>query len=184
MTRREFIDELSLLLADLPDKERLDIIADYTEHFLNGIEDGKTEQEIAEQLGSPKAVARELLAGYRIHQAQTHASATNIGRAILATLSLGFFNLLFVLGPFMGLVGVLIAFYSVAATLLVVPVGFIFFPPNMMETSENRLLLLFGGMASIGLGGMMSIGLLRLTVWLYRQFLRYLQFNVQLIRGK
>lgn len=184
MTRREFIDELSALLADLPDKERLDIIADYTEYFLNGIEDGKTEQEIAEQLGGPKTVARELLAGYHIHQAQTHASAGNIGRAILATLSLGFFNLLFVLGPLMGLIGVLIAFYSVAATLLVMPVGFIIFPSHILETSENRLLLLFGGMTSIGLGGMLSIGLLRLTVWLYRLFLRYLQFNVRLIRGK
>ena len=56
MTRREFMDELGLLLGGLPDKERLDILADYTEHFLMGMKQGKTEQEIAESLGSPRLV--------------------------------------------------------------------------------------------------------------------------------
>lgn len=184
MTRREFIEELNALLADLPDKDRLDILSDYTEHFLIGIEKGKSEHEITEQLGSPKTVAREVWAGYRIHQAQTDASIGNISRAILATVSLGFFNIVFVLGPFMALIGVLIAFYSVAVTLLFVPFAFAFFPPLLADISENRLLMLFGCLTSVGLGGMLFIWLLRLTVWLYRQFLRYLQFNVQMIRGK
>ncbi|MDF2680058.1 MAG: hypothetical protein K0R47_1248 [Brevibacillus sp.] len=183
MTRREFMDELGSLLSELPDKERLDILADYTEHFLMGIQDGKSEHEIAETLGSPKGLARELLAGYRIHQAQSNASVGNMTRAIIATVSLGFFNLIFVLGPFMALIGVLVACYGVSVSLLVAPLGMLaqYGVPNL---SHERLFLLFGSLASVGLGGMLVIGLLRLTKWLYRQFLRYLQFNVQMIRGK
>jgi uncharacterized membrane protein len=183
MTRREFIDELGLLLSDLPDKERLDILADYTEHFLIGMQQGKSEHEIADALGSPKLLAREMLAGYRIDQAQSNASIGNMSRAILATVSLGFFNLVFVLGPFIALIGVLVALYAVSFSLMVAPVG-IFFDYGMPTTSQERLFLLFGGMASLGLGGMLGIGMYRLTKWLYRQFLRYLQFNVKMIRGK
>ncbi len=183
MTRREFMDELNALLSALPDKERLDILADYTEHFLLGMKQGKTEHEIAEGLGSPKLVARELLAGYRIDQAQSNASVGNMTRAIVATISLGFFNLVFVLGPFLGLIGILIGLYAMTAALLVAPVG-IFLDYGIPAPSQERLFLLFSSMVSVGLGGMFAIGLLRLTKWLYRQFLRYLQFNVKMIRGK
>lgn len=183
MTRREFMDELGLLLGELPDKERLDILADYTEHFLMGIQAGKSEHEIAEALGSPKLVARELLAGYRIHQAQSNATVGNMTRAVVATVSLGFFNLVFVLGPFLVLIGVLIACFGVSVSLLFAPLG-ILAQYGIPAVSQERLLLLFGSLASVGLGGMLAIGLLRLSRWLYRQFLRYLQFNVQMIRGK
>lgn len=183
MTRREFMDELGALLSDLPDKERLDILADYTEHFLMGIERGKSEHEIAEALGSPKNLARELLAGYRIHQAQSNASVGNMTRAIIATISLGFFNIVFVLGPFFGLIGILIAMYAVSASLLVAPLG-ILFQYGVSATDQERLFLIFGAMTALGAGGMLTIGLVRLTRWLYRLFLRYLQFNVQMIRGK
>lgn len=183
MTRREFIDELGALLSDLPDKERLDILADYTEHFLMGIEKGKSEHEIAEALGNPKTLARELLAGYRIHQAQSDASVGNMTRAVLATVSLGFFNLVFVIGPFMAIIGVLVGLYMAAFSLLIAPLG-LFFHYGLPSASQERLLWLFGSMASLGLGGMLSIGLVGLSKWLYRQFLRYLQFNVRVIRGK
>jgi uncharacterized membrane protein len=183
MTRREFMNELDSLLRELPDKERLDILADYTQHFLNGVKNGKSEQEIAEALGSPRLLAREILAGYRIHQAQSDASIGNMTRAVIATVSLGFFNLVFVLGPFLAIIGVLIGLYAASLALLIAPVGLLF-PFLIPETSDQRSIMVFAGIASFGLGGMMAIGLFRLTGWLYRQFLRYLHFNLRMIRGK
>lgn len=183
MTRREFMDELDSLLHELPDKERLDILADYTEHFLIGLERGKSEQEIAGSLGSPKALAREILAGYRIHQAQSNASVRNMTRAIVATVSLGFFNLAFVLGPLLALLGVLVALFVVAITLFLAPLGFLL-QYGIPGVSHERLMLLFASMATCGLGGMLAIGMARFSGWLYRQFLRYLQFHVRMIRGK
>ncbi|EMT52821.1 MULTISPECIES: DUF1700 domain-containing protein [Brevibacillus] len=183
MTRREFMDELDGLLRELPDKDRLDILADYTEHFLIGVDRGKSEQEIADSLGSPKVLAREILAGYRIHQAQSNASISNMTRAVLATVSLGFFNLVFVLGPFVGLIAVLIGLFAVALALLLTPIG-LFLKYGIPGNADEQYLVLFSGMASFGLGGMLAIGLARLSRWLYRQFLRYLNFNVRMIRGK
>lgn len=183
MTRREFIEELDVLLGELPDKERLEILAGYTEHFLQGVQKGKSEHEMAEALGSPKLVARELLAGYRISQAKAKATVGNMSRAVLATVSLGFFNVLFVLGPLVAVIGVLLACYGVAVSLLAAPLGIIV-QYGIPTLSQERLFLLFGSLASLGLGGMLFIGLLRLTRWMYRLLVRYLQFNVQMIRGK
>lgn len=184
MTRREFIEELGRLLDELPDKERLDIISDHTQLFLRGVEQGKSEQEIADALGSPQEVARKILAGYRIQQAQADTSVRNVWRAILATVSLGFVNLVFVLGPFVALLGVLFSLFAAAFSLLIAPIGIFFVPAPMAETSDQKLFILFASMVSFGLGGMLAIALVKFTIWLYRQFLRYLQFNLQLIRGK
>lgn len=61
MTRKEFMASLSQYLAPLPisDEERTDILSDYEEHFRVGMENGKTESEIAASLGSPYDVASQ-----------------------------------------------------------------------------------------------------------------------------
>ena len=184
MTRQEFVEELSKELRELPDKERLDIIADHTALFLQGVRQGKSEEEIAAALGNPQEVARRILAEYRIQQAQANTSVGNLSRAVVAAISLGFVNLVFVLGPFLGLLGVMVALYAVAFSLLVSPLGILFVDGSYTGTSEQRLFFLFAGMVAVGLGGMLSVALVKLTIWLYRQFLRYLQFNVKLIRGR
>jgi uncharacterized membrane protein len=183
MTRSEFIRELDSLLRELPDKERLDILASYTQHFLNGVKSGKSEQEIAEALGSPRLIAQEILADHRIYQANSDASVGNMTRTVIATVMLVFFNLVFVLGPFLALIGVLIGLYAASLALLIAPVGLLF-PFVIPEASDHRTYMVFAGIASFGLGGMMAIGLFRVTGWLYRQSLRYLHFNLRLIRGK
>lgn len=183
MTRVEFIRELDGLLSALPDKERLDILADYTEHFLIGINNGKSEQEIAEALGGPKAIAREMMAGFRIHQAESNRSVKNLGRAIFATVSLGFFNLCIVLGPFIGLIGVLFALYVTSFALLISPIA-VWVDPGMPYSQQELIFNISVSLCAFGLGLMLAVGMVKLSKWFYRLFLRYLQFNLRLIRGK
>jgi uncharacterized membrane protein len=183
MTRLEFIRELDSLLTGLPDKERLDILADYTEHFLIGLESGKSEHQIAAALGSPKVIAREIMAGYHIHLAQSDTSLKNMGRAIFATVSLGFVNLVFVLGPFLGLLVTLFALYVAAAALIFAPIPFVF-SSGQPDTMDELVFLVSGSLTAFGLGLVMAVGMIYLTKWLYRLFLRYLHFNLRLIRGK
>ncbi|AST01019.1 hypothetical protein BT10792_00025 [Bacillus thuringiensis] len=44
------------------------MLLDYEEHFQFGLEEGKTESEIIQGLGSPKVIAKELLAMYRFDE--------------------------------------------------------------------------------------------------------------------
>lgn len=55
MNKVEYLDVLNdYLLKYYSEEESLDILRDYEEYFLNGKLDGKTEQEIILELGSPK----------------------------------------------------------------------------------------------------------------------------------
>lgn len=68
MSKEGFLKELSSYLRKLPEEERQDILLDYEEHFQFGLEEGKTESEIIQSLGSPKVIAKELLAMYRFDE--------------------------------------------------------------------------------------------------------------------
>ena len=64
MTEQQFLNELEMALTRLPSDERNDILQDIKEYFTNGREDGKSDGEIANSLGSPREIADELLTNY------------------------------------------------------------------------------------------------------------------------
>ena len=61
MNKRDFINELYALLKPLGEVERRDIIRDFEEHFAAGNENGKTDEQICKELGTPKQVAAQYL---------------------------------------------------------------------------------------------------------------------------
>lgn len=61
MTKTEFLQQLYNNLFPLSDDERKEIIQDFEEHFSVGIESGKTEEQICEELGSPESCAASYL---------------------------------------------------------------------------------------------------------------------------
>lgn len=62
MKKNEFIDELRYALeGKLPPEDLNEITADYADIFENGMADGKSEERIAEEIGSPAKVARTIL---------------------------------------------------------------------------------------------------------------------------
>lgn len=68
-----YIVELEQLLQDIPQEERQEILQDYREHFRLAQAEGKTQEEIARSLGTPEALAAEILAEY-------HSAATPPGK--------------------------------------------------------------------------------------------------------
>lgn len=61
MNKKEYLAKLRMYLQGLPISEIEDIISDYEEHFNVGISKGKSEEEIAKELGDPKEVAQSYL---------------------------------------------------------------------------------------------------------------------------
>jgi uncharacterized membrane protein len=62
MTKAEFLDALRRRLAGLPQAEIDELLGDYATHFHEGLAAGRSEAEIAQALGDPMRVARELRA--------------------------------------------------------------------------------------------------------------------------
>lgn len=61
MTKVEFLQQLYNHLAPLTSTERDDIISDFEEHFSIGMEIGKTEEQICNELGNPYNCALQYL---------------------------------------------------------------------------------------------------------------------------
>ncbi|WP_432406607.1 DUF1700 domain-containing protein [Wukongibacter sp. M2B1] len=194
MNKDNFLTELSNLLSGLPSDERQEILFDYEEHFSIGMEEGKTEEEIIASLGSPKSIAKQYNANYMVNQAEANPSPSNILRAVFAIIVLGFFNLVFVLGPFLGIVGVLIGLFaasigivvggiSVFATTALGPVlgslnAYVTLP-HIMLSNTGATLFLCVGLTSFGL--LFFIGNCYLARWLYIGTIKYLKLNLRLI---
>ncbi|EEG78988.1 HAAS signaling domain-containing protein [Dethiobacter alkaliphilus] len=189
MNKHEFMTTLNKALAGIATQDRDEIIFDYEEHFRIGLSDGKTEEEIAASLGDPRAIARQFNADYHVHQAETDASVSNIFRAVLATLGLGFFNLVIVLGPFIAMLAVLFAFY-VAGSAIIFSGVVVFITtvagPILPVTNASLVQPAAQFFASIGLiclGLLFIIGNVYLTKFFFIGTVKYLQFNLKIIKG-
>lgn len=181
MNEKQFLMQLHDGIKVLSADERKDILNDYEEHFAEGKEEGKAEEEIADALGSPEKIAKEILAMYHVAQAKTKTTTGNMMRAVWAGIGLGFFNLIIVLGPFIALVGVLAAGWITAISLalspLLVPVNIVIYPGSF-EWAD-----LFFTITASGIGIFIGIGMYYLTKGLAWVFVRYLKFNTSLVKG-
>lgn len=181
MNEKQFLMKLNNAIKGLPSDERQDILNDYEEHFSMGKEEGKTEEEIAAALGIPNKIAKELLAMYHLEKAETHVSTGNMLRAVWAGIGLGFLNLIIVLGPFIALIGVVLAGWVTGLAFIIspllVPVNLLIYP-GTFEPFD-----LFSTIILCGLGLFIVIGMYYLTKVLTNVFVRYLKFNTSLVKG-
>ncbi|MBM7716207.1 putative membrane protein [Bacillus thermophilus] len=181
MTRNEFLKVLNSTLQNVPEEERLDIIQDFKEYFDAGQMEGKTEEQISTSLGSPRKIAKELLASYHLEKVEATASAGNIMRAVWAVIGLGFFNVVIVLGPFVAVAGIVVAAWITGAAFILSPLlvlaNTIIFPGTFMFFD------LFSSLALAGIGIFIVIGMYFATQAISSGFIRYLKFNMRIVKG-
>jgi uncharacterized membrane protein len=183
MVKNEFLDKLEYLLSRVPEQDRKEMLYDYQEHFEIGLANGRSQAELIAELGDPHVIARDLLADYRIGKAEQDKTPSNIGRAIMATISLSFFNLLFIIAPVAGLFGAYVALCAVSFGLTILPLailGSYFFGYSY----ESFLVNFFVSLTSFSLGVLMSIGMIYVGKFFYNVVLRYIKFNVKVIKGE
>lgn len=103
-------------------------------------------------------------------------------KAIIISIMLGFFNLVFVVGPWVGICSALIAFFVAGFALLVAPVIGVL-TSLAGTTGSDFQFISFSLLACFGLG----IIITTLSSWLLKQFFKlswkYIQFNAKLIKG-
>ncbi|MDD1693929.1 MAG: DUF1700 domain-containing protein [Methanoregula sp.] len=179
----------SRLECTLPGEELDDIISDYAEHFRIGKANGRSEEELFRSLGSPEDVAREIRATHLVKKAENVRSCGNIFHAVLATLGLGLFNLVFVLIPFIILVVLLIVVFILGILFTIFgPAAFIYsvlqilgIPAFAIWPSPVAGMFFSIGITSFGL--LLVIGDYYLARFFYRIGIRYLKWNIGVISG-
>ena len=190
MNKKDYIKKLSSYLVGIAEEDRKDVISDFEEHFKEGLAEGRTEEDISGSLGDPRSLANQLKASILVNRAEKTTSAANITRAVFATLGLGFFNLIFILGPFIAIAGVLVALFACAiaftATGITVFFASIFGPlfPQYFSVLINPAVAIIGSIGLACLGILFFIGCIYLAKLLYRVFVRYIKFNLRIITGR
>lgn len=188
MNRTEFIQTLRNALHGIPEEELKDILYDYEEHFQIGLSKGKTEAEISKELGNPKNIAKSYKASFTISEAENNPSSKNLLKAIVAATALGFFNLIIVLGPFLAIVGLLVGLYGVSIGFVIGGIGSFFgtiaapFFPFTIYLGVHPLTSISFGIGLVALGVLMLIGSFYLTKLLYQGTIKYLKWNIDIIK--
>lgn len=70
MKRIDFLNELYHYLRALSPEERNDILEDYRLHFIEGEKEGKSEEQICEELGDPVECARQYVGDLVVVEAE------------------------------------------------------------------------------------------------------------------
>lgn len=122
MSKEVYLNELIQYLKPLPPAEQADIIAEFREHFELAEFNGRSKEEVIAKLGNPRLVAREALAQYQIRKAGKSLSLSGVIKAVIATMSLGLFNLIIVLLPFAASLALLAGVFGFALFLIVSPI--------------------------------------------------------------
>ena len=97
MNSEAFLRALRAGLAGLSKQEVDEIIADYEAHFAEARASGRSEAEVAEALGDPARLARELRAETGLRRFEAHRSFANLITAMLALAGLAAVDIFFLM---------------------------------------------------------------------------------------
>lgn len=190
MNKEGFLAELHRALGRMAESEKKEILYDYEEHFRMGAAEGKDEEEISRSLGNPRALGRS----YAIEslpdrpEERGGGSASLALRALFASLSLTVFNVIFVLGPFLGLVGAMVGLWAAAAAValsgvavaLAVPLWALLpFLPRLSVLQGFFFFFSGTGVASLGL--LSVIGMWKLSLLFARATVAYVKLNARIV---
>ena len=181
MTREAFIARLRDGLRGLPPQTIADIVADYETHFADGVAAGRSETDVAQALGDPGRLARELRAEIGLKRWEDERSASGALSAVIAVLGLGAVDL-FILLPILMAVGGTLFGVGVAAIAGLFAGGALFaagpftdFPGGPAAAMLGGLGLMSGATALGAVVVLITIGIVNALVWYARLHYRLLK---------
>jgi len=189
MTRQAFINRLRDNLKGLPPGVAEEIVSDYEAHFADAVADGRSEAEVAQALGDPGRLARELKAEVGLKRWEAERNPSAASAAIFAVLGLATFDLLVLLPTLLGVGGALLGF-AVASVAVFFAGCWVFIvgitgngPADAVATPLQYLFagtgLMSGSVAVFACLGLLVIGLVNLLVWYGRLHFRLIKPAVE-----
>lgn len=181
MTRDDFLKRLRRGLEGMSPDAIADTISDYEAHFDAAREDGRSEAEVAEALGDPGRLARELRleAGIkRWEEVRSPSSATN---AVIAFLGLGAIDILVLLPIVLPVIGVTIGLYAALLALFIAGGVMLVTGPFSGVAVGPAIGFVFGGLgmmsAAVAFGALLSI----VAIWLVNGLLWFGRLHYRVI---
>lgn len=181
MNKEQFLTRLQKLLSPIPNEEANEILRDFEEHFSIGKAEGKSEADIVAALGAPEKIAKEMIATYRVEQVESDVTTGNVMRAVWAVIGLGFFNLVIVLGPFLGVVGLVFGGWVMGVSFTLSPLLLLL--SVVMSPGTFEWFDFFSAIMLCGMGLIIGIAMYYATKYIIIGFMKYLHFNIRIAKG-
>jgi uncharacterized membrane protein len=181
MNKQEFIETLRHYLAPLPEDERNELLRDYEAHFVYGQQNGKTEAEIAKELGDPLALARDAVGADFLPPPPWVPQRADIPRFIGVSILLFFMNLMFAIPIFATIWAVFIAVCSTMVAALLAPVAFVVEIALYGGFIPGKLFVAIG---MTGIGMLLALAVRYIGKWLIFITVNYGKWNYKTWRGR
>ncbi|MCM3785555.1 DUF1700 domain-containing protein [Neobacillus mesonae] len=210
MNRRMFMTALERELRPLEESERMELLSDYDQHFVMGLSEGKTEEEIARELGNPRELAQEALGDRYASPSSSSRMAYNIAygssnnsdmpftagmpymteskssprafRNFFSAIGLFFLNLIFALPVFATIWSVWLAFAVTAAAGVLAP--FLALADFMFQEKTVIWAEAFVSITMLGIGILFGIFSLWSAKKLAKLTLGYARWNFDVLKGR
>ena len=182
VNKNEYLKELKKHLKHINKEEREDILNEYETHFYSGQQEGKSEAQISNELGYPKAIGKELNASVAIEKAHQSNSILNIFSAIVAVMGVSLLNFFVILVPALLLLMVVLTLVIFTLISLVTPIILLV---KVFLDGFHSIILYDVYMTGLmfGLGLMLIVVTFYIIKWLYILIVKYLRWNVTIIKS-
>lgn len=181
MNRAEFLARLRRGLVGLPVAAANEIVADYEAHFADGAAAGRSEAEVAEALGDPDRLARELKAEAGAQRWRQEPSASSAAGAVFGILGLGAIDILILLPIALPVFGTVLSLLLGGGGVFIAG-GFVMVAGAFMGLPGGALAAALLGVGLMGLGIFMVAAMALLTKWLIDATVWYARLHYRVIK--
>ncbi len=181
MNRAEFLARLRRGLVGLPAATANEIVADYEAHFADGAAAGRSEAEVAEALGDPDRLSRELKAEAGAQRWRQEPSASSAAGAVFGILGLGAIDILILLPIALPVFGTVLSLLLGGVGVFIAG-GFVMVAGAVMGLPGGALAAALLGVGLMGLGIFMVGTMALLTKWLIDVTVWYARLHYRVIK--
>ncbi len=96
MGKQDYLDALARAMAGLPPETAAKTLAYYEQRFVDGINAGRTETDVAAELDDPRKIAMTLRASVHLQSFEQRKTPASFGRMLVSFAGLAVFNLFMV----------------------------------------------------------------------------------------
>jgi uncharacterized membrane protein len=154
MNKMEFIETLRSYLVSLPEEDRNELLRDYEAHFIQGQQNGKTEEEIARELGEPLVLAREAVGTDFLPPPPWTPPRRDIPRFIGVSILLFFLNVMFAIPVLAPIWAAFIAICATTLACILAPIALVLETLLYGDYSPGKL---FAAIGMVGIGMLLAI---------------------------
>lgn len=181
MTRDEFLSRMRRGLNGLPAATIDDVMSDYAAHFDAARDDGRSEAEVAEALGDPGRLARELRLEAGIKRWEEVRTPSSAWTAVIAFLGLGALDILVLLPLLVPMIGVIIGFYAALLGIFIAGGGILMIGP-FQAFPGGPLAALLAGLGVMAAAVALTALLTVFTIWVVNALMWFGRLHYRVLK--